>query len=251
MKVVPTNLHVYTSTHNDLYMLKFFIRHYERFASKIFVYDDMSTDGTVEYCMSKAPLVQLMDPGFSGIDELKLQEMRNREYKIHSRGVADWVIIGDSDENHWHPDLLQRLSRLKHGGCMCVVSHGWQMFGTEAPQGNCLLMDKVRDGISDTMYDRTIFRPEIDISIGIGHHGFEIIKGNGYVLADDPVFKLLHFKYISRQTVIDRHNRSFSRLSERNRANGWGIHASPDYHDKYSVEWYDDMLGKAQPVCLD
>jgi hypothetical protein len=267
-----TILHTYTSTYNDLYMITFYVRHWMQYAQKIFVYDDDSTDGTREYLESMAPLVEIKSPGFHGIDEILLQEMRNREYKINSRGIADWCVIGDSDEFHYHPNMLEALSLKKAEGCIAVVSHGYQMFAKEAPDPyiHAQMTDVVKTGIADHIYDRVIFNPEIDISIGIGHHGFTIDKVNyrefqraGQLIPTsteehqrrfsvnqtDQNFKMLHYKYLSREHVVARHARVNSRMSARNFEKGWGAHTSPDWHEYYSVDWYDKKIGEAKP-CL-
>lgn len=270
-----TVLHTYTSTWNDLYMIRFYVRHWAQYASKIFVYDDDSTDGTREFLESCAPLVEIKSPGFHGIDEILLQEMRNREYKINSRGVADWVVIGDSDEFHYHPNMLGRLAEMKAQGYCAVVSHGYQMFSEVAPQGDVQMSAVIKKGLQDHMYNRVIFRPELDISIGIGHHGFTILGDDSSVnfqefqtagqnipthdrvdqsryLVDqiDPAFKMLHYKYIGREHVLARHNRIWSRSSDRNKQNGWGVHTSPEWHSYYGIEWYDSKVKEAA-LCLD
>jgi hypothetical protein len=269
-----TILHVYTSTYNDLYMIQFFVRHYAQFASKIFVYDDDSTDGTREFLESMAPLVEIKDPGFTGLDQLKLQAMRSNEYKIHSRGLADWCLVGDSDEFHYHPNLLARLGELKASHFSAVVTHGWNMFSKERPQGPGQMTSYVRTGIRDPMYDRVIFRPEIDITIGIGLHGFTLTGDDGSVnfrefqmagqkvltsppevreqyrvLESDPEFMMLHYKYLGREHVIERHDRVWNRLSANDKAHNWGIHTNPNWGAYYGLSWYDEKLKEARP-CL-
>ena len=264
-------LHCYTSTYNDLYMLKYYVRHWSQYAAKIFVYDDDSTDGTREFLESHSPLVQIMSTGFSGIDELKLQEMRIREYKIHSRGVADWCVIGDSDEFHYHPTMIEKLRVLKECGYAAVVSHGYQMFSDTRPNGEGQMMEYCKNGILDGMYDRVIFRPEIDIVIGIGHHGFTIDETNFRefqtagqnvhtspegqrikypVMETDEDFKMLHYKYLGLDHITERHDRIWSRSSQLNKDRGWGIHTSPDWHAYYSLDWFKQKIGDAKP-CLD
>jgi len=264
-------LHAYTSTYNDLWMIQRYVKHWSQYATKIFVYDDDSTDGTREFLASCSPLVEIKSPGFHGIDEILLQEMRCREYKVHSRGVADWCVIGDSDEFHYHPDFRKRLEEYQAKDAIAVVSHGYQMFSDKRPDDGQLLTDCIKTGIADHMYDRVIFRPGIDITIGIGHHGFTIadvnyrefqragqnirtseerLQGQHRVIQNDQAFKMLHYKYISRDHVIERHNRIWSRSSDRNKERGWGIHTSPEWKSYYSVGWYENMLKEARP-CLE
>lgn len=269
-------LHAYTSTWNDLYMVKQYVHHWSQYAAKIFVYDDDSTDGTREFCKSMAPVVELKSPGFHGIDELLLQDMRRREYKLHSRGVADWVAIGDSDEFHHHPNFLEALAEKKRQGFCAVVSHGYQMFSESVPEGDLPLMETIKEGLYDMRYSRVIFSPEIDLRIGVGQHSFRIFDENGDparavsfsptgrlrrevetaenitkypICNDDQNFKMLHYKYLGEDYIRERHARSYSRLSARNLENGWGAHAAPGgYKYGYDVAWYRRHLSERQRV---
>lgn len=262
-------LHTYISTRNDLWMVRHYVRYWSQFASKIFVYDDDSTDGTREFLLSCAPLVEVKDPGFHGIDELDLQNLRSHEYRKWSRGVADWVVIGDSDEFHYHPNMVQALEEKKRQGFVGVVSHGWQMMAERPPEGDVLLTDAIKEGLPDTGYSRVIFSPELDIIQGIGHHSWHIVGGQSLnfhptrkkldkpvelpkkiypVETADIAFKMLHFKYIGSDYIRDRHARIWDRLSDHNKKVGWGHHNSPDYHKQYSVEWYERKLPERQKV---
>lgn len=270
-----TVLHAYTSTRDDLYMLKHWIRHWSQYADRLFVYDDDSTDGSREF-MAGCPNVEICDPGFHGIDEILLQDMRRQSYKDHSRGVADWCVIGDSDEFHYHPDFLNALARKKAEGYCAVISHGYQMFADGAPQGDDLLMHMVKDGIEDLRYSRVIFSPEIDMQIGIGHHSFRIFDQSGIctraysfnpkgrllreqpteeniakypICSDDSEFKMLHFKYLGENYIRERHARVYSRLSARNLKNGWGAHSAPEgYRRGYDLSWYFKNRSRTQRV---
>lgn len=241
-------LHCYTSTYNDLYMIRWYVRYYSQFADKIFVYDDDSTDGTREFLDSCAPKVVVKSPGFHGIDEVLLEEMREREYKIHSRGVADFVIIGDSDELVYHPNLKLFLEVLAKERIIAAVAHGWQMFGEKAPEDNGgQLIDHIREGIVDPMYDRLIFNPYLDLRIPPGMHHCSIIGPSRYLnepICKDAAVKMLHYKYIGLDHIKERHGRVWSRSSERNKQMGWGIHNSSEWHGAYGIDWYKQMLSQ-------
>lgn len=262
-----TILHCYTSTRNDLYMTRHYVRHWSRYAAKIFIYDDDSTDGTAEFLDSCAPLVERKSPGFHGIDEILLQELRSSEYRKHSRGVADWVTIGDSDEFHYHTRLLDALNEKKQEGYCAVVSHGWQMCAAQPPEPGVQLTDVIKEGISDYAYNRVIFDPALDVQWGIGHHGFAIEGGpllrfthrapilqpgsgsnNFHIECFDQNFKMLHYKYLGADYVRERHTRTWDRLSTRNKLQGWGHHNSPDWQGKYSPKWSEDTFNQRVKV---
>ena len=52
-------IHLYTITWNEMAMLAFFFRHYESWVDRFFIYDDGSTDGTLDYLRGK-PNVELL-----------------------------------------------------------------------------------------------------------------------------------------------------------------------------------------------
>lgn len=242
-------LHAYCSTYNDLYMVKFYVRYYSQFASKIFVYDDESTDGTREFLESCSPLVEVKSPGFHGIDEVLLENMRENEYKKFSRGIADWVIIGDSDEFVYCKILTRMLSDLVPTKAIHAIRvQAYQMFAEKRPEGEGQITDYVKTGIRDPMYDRLIFRPEFDMKIPPGMHYCEITNPGEHAILEHVAIKMLHYKYIGREHVTERHNRVWSRSSDRNKERGWGIHNSPQYQDKYGLKWYEEMLGQAKPI---
>ena len=265
-----TVLHCYTSTYNDLYMIRHYVRHWSRYASKIFVYDDDSTDGTREFLESCASLVEVKSPGFHGIDEILLQELRSNEYKKYSRGIADWVAITDADEFHYHVNMLEALEDKKCKGYCAIVSQGYQMFAATPPAADARLTDEVREGIIDSNYNRVIFNPELSVVIGIGHHGFMIEdgpilrftrhnpmltpKGTEEQMRQYPIesadqrFKMLHYKYLGYDYVKERHARYWPRLSQRNRLHEWGHHSAPDWTGGYSAEWYLAKLNQRRKV---
>ena len=267
-----TVLHTYTSTWNDLYMVRYYVRHWAQYASKIFVYDDDSTDGTREFLASCAPLVEIKSPGFHGLDELLLQEMRNREYRINSRGIADWVVIGDSDELHHHPRMLEALAEKKARGYRAVISHGWHMLADKAPEGDEQMTAMVKEGVADYIYSRVIFDPALELSIAIGHHGFTIADGpevaftrkSGRMAVNDPEgtaarypidfedreFKMLHYRYLGEDYIKDKNARNFGRLSDRNKEHRWGWHYFPGNTGTHSLHWAMGKM-KEKVRCID
>ena len=73
---MPSDIHVYTTTRNEAYMLPFFLRHYYQFASHIYVIDDGSTDGTRDIATSHPNTTLLNYTFHSGLNESHRSEER-------------------------------------------------------------------------------------------------------------------------------------------------------------------------------
>jgi glycosyltransferase involved in cell wall biosynthesis len=89
------NLSVYTVCFNEQLMLPHFLNYYSRFASKIIIYDNQSTDDSVSIAKSY-PNVEVRSFDTNGrFSELTLTSIREHCWKNDS---ADYVIVCDVDE---------------------------------------------------------------------------------------------------------------------------------------------------------
>ncbi len=243
-------VHVYTVTRNESTILPWFLRHYGHygFAESIFVYDDHSDDGSKEIVFSKFGTLW-MDLDFTGLDDAKIADLFSNAYKKHSRGIADWVICVDADEFIYHPDLVNKLRQLKVEGIQVVACDGYQMLSEELPKNGYQIYDTIREGIPDPRYSKAVvFSPEIDIRFAPGRHEFFLPQP--CVVAKDTGIKLLHYRFLSEEYVRMKHAQNYSRLTDANKASGWGGHNAPTYSGEYDLAWYRRVLKEKKP-CID
>src|SRR5215475_9977343 len=98
-------------------MLGFMFRHYDGLVQRYVVYDDGSTDGSLEMLRAH-PLVEIRDqtayrhPGSRVLTAISLLDSCWQE----SRGDADWVFICDVDEHLHHPRIHDYLRACKRAG---------------------------------------------------------------------------------------------------------------------------------------
>jgi glycosyltransferase involved in cell wall biosynthesis len=105
-------VHLYTIVWNEEEMLPFFFRHYDSLVSRYIVFDDGSTDHTLEILAAHGrvevrPFVRTHTDSYV----LSAQSLHDRVWK-ESRGRVDWVIITAVDEHLYHPGGLGRYLRI-------------------------------------------------------------------------------------------------------------------------------------------
>ena len=233
-------------------MVPYFLRHYETIADRIIVWDDDSDDGTAEI-LKASKITEVLKKTVSGLDDAYFSELYSTAYRTLSRGVADWVIVAAADEFHVHKNLHALLADTPKNSAY-VLSRGWNMLAESAPVTGGQIYDEVRKGVPDLMYNRIIFRPSSDVTVGIGCHGYTV-DGQQIHRGDEryrsaPV-NLLHMRYLGEDYIKARHGHIWQRLTEKNRENGWGIHSSPEWTGKYSLGWFRETLPGAIEVPRD
>jgi glycosyltransferase involved in cell wall biosynthesis len=197
---------LYTRCWNDAHMLGFFFRHYDRFVSRYIVYDDGSTDSSLDI-LHAHPRVEVRrlsyeDPASRILSAVSLFDHCWKE----SRGSADWVIVTDVDEHLSHPDLGPYLAACKAAGVTIIPATGYQMLSEDFPDPDSFLERDVVMGSRWPMMDKlNIFSPEDvrEIRYTPGRH---LANPTGRILlppADEML--LLHYKYLDFEKLYERH----------------------------------------------
>lgn len=220
-------IHLYTICWNDAHMLPFFFRHYDRFVSRYFFFDDDSDDGSVEWLRAR-PDVEVQpfvrsDPASFCISE---QLLSNQCWK-RSRGSADWVIVTDVDEHLFHDDLVGLLRRYIASGITFVPAPGFQMVSNEFPDREEMLCYSRTSGALSSIYSKvSLFNPSAiaEINYGIGRHR-AAPTGRIVAPAKDEL-RLLHYKYLSLDWAYARQQQLRQSLGPKDVENAWGYQYS-------------------------
>jgi Glycosyl transferase family 2 len=96
-------------------ILSFFFGHHDPLVDAYTVFDDGSTDGSLDSPRAPkggGPPVRAAHPDSFVLSKLYLS---NRCWK-KSRGSADWVIVVDLDEHLFHPQMAEYLQSCKAAG---------------------------------------------------------------------------------------------------------------------------------------
>ncbi len=152
-------IHVYSICWNEELMLPFFLRHYETFAEKIFIYDNYSDDSSQDIINAhpKAEL-RFFDTGGKAVESKEIR-VKGQAWK-ESKKTADWVINVDTDEFLYHPDIMKYLKDCKKRGISIPKPTGYDMVSDEFPTHDGQIYETVTRGWKWSRYDKfAIFDP--------------------------------------------------------------------------------------------
>ena len=220
-------VHLYAICWNEGAMIDFFLRHYEGIVDRFIIFDDGSTDGTVE-TLRGHPKVDLrrFEQRVRNSLVLSMLAVYDEAWK-ESRGQADWVIVTNIDEHLHHPQMLRYLADCQRQGVTAIPALGYNMFSETVPHISVRLSDTVRRGVMHRFMSKLdIFNPDAirEINYGTGRHQ-AWPKGRVVFPARDEVMNL-HYKYLGRERISNRHLALNAGLGSLDRRRGWGIHYS-------------------------
>jgi len=194
---------VYSNMYNEELILPYWLRHYETFADRIFIWDGGSTDKTLGI-LKAHPKVTLLPRGQRGHDDDYYITELYPQYEKYSRGVSDWVIIADADEFIYHPHLLEVLEKAKKEKIRMILSEGFSMISDKFPTGNGQIYDEIKTGFADAKYSKwTIFSPDLSLRFWRGRH-WRPHGSNGVARSGYDGLKLLHYRFIGKKYLENR-----------------------------------------------
>lgn len=234
---------VYCTCYNEETILPFFLGHYLSFCDEVVVYDNSSTDDSVKVVNSyKNTRVVKYNTGEIRDDLLLI--MKNNIWK-EARGSFDFVIVVDTDEFLFHPEIKKLLPYCKKYGKTVLKPKGFNMVSPQMPKYGTPLIDQVKTGVAEWHYNKCVaFDPNKirEINYTVGAH--KAVPRGRVRFFKSPDLKLLHYRYLSKESYLKKIKNA--RQSEVNRKNNWGAYL--DYGEDYHSKLYDEMLSKAEVV---
>ena len=235
-------IHLYAACHNEERIIPYFMDHYQRFVDAFFIYDNMSTDSSVERLSGYANVTIIASETGGTFTEELLQRVKNTEWK-QSRGRSDFVIACDMDEFLYHPEMAAFLHLLKRNAFTVAKPHGYDMVSEHLPEfdGVHPITQVIRTGFDSARdYSKTVlFSPALDgINFTPGCHKS---KPTGRIKRfQSSQLKLLHYKFVDRDLISKKTKHIRDRVSENDKRQGWNKHyLKPD--DQVMQE-FDFML---------
>ncbi len=228
------NIDIYTTCYNEEIILPYFLRHYKQFARNITVYDNMSTDNSAKILSETTDVEVIKFDTKNRFEEQVLIDIRNTCWK---NSDADWVIICDTDELIYHPDIL---NVLKNTNANHIITEGYEMMSENLPTTNGQIYEELKCGYFKPDYSKPcLFKPSQikDINFAPGSH---TAKPEGNVISiNDSGIKLLHYKYLNRDVLIKKYAHYAIRQSNHMKAMGWGNYQqwTPSVLNKQFDDW--------------
>lgn len=204
-------------------MLPFFFRHYDPWVDRYVIFDNGSTDTTMEL-LAAHPRVEIrafpwIDPDSFVQSSGLLQNVCWRE----TRGQVDWVVITAIDEHLHHPDMASYLGSCRRNGVTAIPALGFQMLSDHIPPAGTRLAEVLRTGAPYAdMNKLSIFDPGQIRKTGysVGRH-YAVPEGQVTYPAADEVVNL-HYKYLGRSRLEARQRVLATGLRDKDRARGYG-----------------------------
>lgn len=211
-------LTVYTLVYNEQLLMQFMIDHYRsRFPNcHIVVYDNSSTDRTVEICRNNGCEIRGY-PAKNQLDDGLHMRIKNTCWKDAN---TDWVLMCDLDE------LLdineEQLKEEDAKGVTRIKTEAWTMVNPTDDTDHPSLY-KIDQGFRDPGYDKSLLfnkKHLKEINYNPGCHGCNPV---GHVIDSDKAYQLRHYQYVNLQAFVNKRMETAKRLSEANKKNGWGL----------------------------
>lgn len=237
-------IHAHILAWNEEKILPYTLDYYSEICTKIYVYDNMSTDGS-DKIYKKYPKVSVIKwDSKNQIHEMNYVNIKNNGYKTYSRNKkVDWVIVCDTDEFLYHPNLIEKLKEYKTNGINVPKISGHDMVSESfPPYDGKKLTDKVKVGSEryQPMSKNIIFDPNLDVNYGIGAHTFNSDKA---VFSEEEELKLLHYKFLGKDYVKELYDARAKRLSSFNKQYKLGEH-----YLNLPFEYMDKMINENRQI---
>lgn len=214
---------VFTFCWNEMAVLPFAVDYWRRFASHVTVFDNGSTDGSIEFMQQHSDLITVdRFETDNQINDQLLLNMKNDAWK-QSKGRADLVVMCDMDE--MLIPIADELQRMMDEGCTVCIPRWFTMMSDEAPtHENGKYLHQIRPYAFQSPGKAILFDPN-KIDNMRYEPGAHQCQPEGYVKWFEGGIYCLHTDHnFSLENKIERYKQMHARMSDINKRKGWGIH---------------------------
>lgn len=186
----------------------------------IVVYDNQSTDRTVEIAKANSCEIRHYDSGGQVNDQM-LWDTKNTCWKTAD---TDWVLVCDLDEML---DITEeQLIAEDAKGITKIKCNCWHMVNMQDNLDVRGIIYGTRN-LKDTVYDKDLLFNKKYVDINYINNDCHFTRSRGKVVNSQP-YKMYHYKYVNPDLFVNKQKISAIRLSDINRKNGWGVQCLRD-----------------------
>lgn len=227
---------IYTISYNEEIFIQFMINHYRKNFPNchIVIYDNMSTDKTVQIAMANNCEVILYDTN-NQISDRKYLEIKNNCWKT---ATTDWVLVCDMDELFNINE--SELQAEDNEGTTIVKSEGFNMINMKDDYD----LENIKYGSRCSPYDKSYLFKRAVINEMNYTPGCHTCNPLGITRFSNLTYPLYHYKCLNPDFQVARYKLYAERLSDENKKQGWGNHyiqAENDIRNGYIV-WRKDAI---------
>ena len=230
---------VYTLCYNEMKILPYIAKYWERYADKVIVYDNGSNDGSQEFLQTLS-FVELRHFESDGFNDLINKNIKNNAWKEARERDVDFVQVCDLDEVLYSPiDVKAVCQAMKDKNVDVWRSHWIEVVGENLPTNiNKDLYHKsegfygVDKGLPYGEWSRAkfcLFNPksiaETNFIEGCHKADFKKFNNEKPLIARVAGNKMvvLHFNKLGFDYLRYKYSRAKARLSELNKIMKWGL----------------------------
>jgi glycosyltransferase involved in cell wall biosynthesis len=241
-------VHAFFLCFNEEEILPHLIKYYSTFCEKITIVDNGSTDNSI-----------LVAKSFNNVEVVNFETNNQFNDGIHvlvknqvwknSVGVADYVIIGDSDEFLYHPNMDDFLIKSKNEGFTLFKPNGFHMVADleYSPNSEDNFLEKIKYGVRTSVLDKMMMfdcNKIKEINYSFGAHTCNPIGEVKIYNGED--LKMLHYKFLGINLHLYKQKLRAERLSDFNKKNGLTLYVLMSENEH--IEDYKSYLNKRAKV---
>ena len=218
---------------NEMDILPFVEQYWRRIATKVVVYDNGSTDGSLEY-LSKLPYVEVRHFETEGQNDPYQKQLKELAYK-EFREFYDVVIISDMDEVFYFENLENEINKLVNENYDAMLLPLYSLCEDKKPEYEegkllhqlCHKFYKQRMNHMGGLQNYTkvsIFNTNtvLFLSMSVGQHFVNTVPSQNFMIAENA-FGLHIDKGLSEDYYVNKRKKMGANLSQTNIKCGMAI----------------------------
>lgn len=234
-------IYYFSQYRNEERLIPYIFRHYDQFVDKYFIWENNSTDNTLELLLSNPKVTVFKNK--NNKDEIVYRNFKNTCYKQYKD--CKWVIVADADEFLYHENIKEKLQEYEKQAITVVKTQGFQMFNEGFVNSDRQIYEVMQNGVESKLYSKSIlFRQGIDINYYEGAH---YCDPQGYIKYSKQEIKLLHYKVFGDDFITQMLERN-ERKSDNDKKYGLGIYSLDEGHPFNPRKIVDNLRLNAKKV---